>query len=314
MYFTNRLRVLKVTVIAILSAVSFSLMFASNEYIMRTTMNDNACQMHTRGNDNIGGECSVNNGNVNVTADTIGYLNSSETDNVAISNGTCSFKQIYDFKSCSGITSSQKVFTGLLNITDLFDTCANLPFLDSMRNPCFYTNDSPLTCLPYFYLLAPQKSATNDVYASLTSHPDIRSLPGKLKEHDWFGRHRFGIYENYKYKTLQDYMKPFSRVFRGLTTNSMCAHAATTVVGDASASTLWDNQLWRLMPENENGSEPQFLTPHFIKRLNPNAKFIAVLRDPTERLWSDYNFYITMKNRIPNAHDFHMKVCGFIII
>lgn len=54
--------------------------------------------------------------------------------------------------------------------------------------------------------------------------------------------------------------------------------------GEASASTMWDNNAWMYF-YNTSTTEgvPPLLTQDFIHALQPDARFIAMLRDPVER-------------------------------
>uniref|UniRef100_A0A3B4CDH1 Sulfotransferase n=1 Tax=Pygocentrus nattereri TaxID=42514 RepID=A0A3B4CDH1_PYGNA len=75
--------------------------------------------------------------------------------------------------------------------------------------------------------------------------------------------------------------------------------------GEASASTMWDNNAWAYFCDNATEGEPPFLIQDFIHALQPEARFIAILRDPVERLYSDY-LYFGMANK--SSEDFHEKV------
>ncbi|XP_062070003.1 carbohydrate sulfotransferase 15 isoform X2 [Lepus europaeus] len=75
--------------------------------------------------------------------------------------------------------------------------------------------------------------------------------------------------------------------------------------GEASASTMWDNNAWTFFYDNSTAGEPPFLTQDFIHAFQPNAKLIVMLRDPVERLYSDY-LYFASSNK--SADDFHEKV------
>ncbi|KAL0964791.1 hypothetical protein UPYG_G00329020 [Umbra pygmaea] len=79
------------------------------------------------------------------------------------------------------------------------------------------------------------------------------------------------------------------------------------IIGEASASTLWDNNAWMYFYDNNTEDEvvPPFLIQDFIHAVQPNARFIIMLRDPVERLYSDY-LYFGIANK--SAEDFHEKV------
>jgi hypothetical protein len=46
---------------------------------------------------------------------------------------------------------------------------------------------------------------------------------------------------------------------------------------------MWDFRGWTQIPQNWNKTEPVVLTPHLIKHLRPEMKFIIILRNPIER-------------------------------
>lgn len=54
-------------------------------------------------------------------------------------------------------------------------------------------------------------------------------------------------------------------------------------LGEASASTMWDNNAWVYFYNNNTEGEPPFLIQDFIHALQPDARFIVMLRDPVER-------------------------------
>jgi len=53
--------------------------------------------------------------------------------------------------------------------------------------------------------------------------------------------------------------------------------------GEASASTMWDNNAWVYFYDNTTEGEPPFLIQDFVHALQPDARFIIMLRDPVER-------------------------------
>ncbi|KAG8135515.1 hypothetical protein E2320_008537, partial [Naja naja] len=77
------------------------------------------------------------------------------------------------------------------------------------------------------------------------------------------------------------------------------------IIGEASASTMWDNNAWIFFYDNSTEGEPPFLIPDFIHAFQPNAKLIVMLRDPVERLYSDYLYFASANKSV---EDFHEKV------
>lgn len=62
---------------------------------------------------------------------------------------------------------------------------------------------------------------------------------------------------------------------------SLCIHLV--LAGEASASTMWDNNAWVYFYDNTSEGEPPFLIQDFVHALQPDARFIIMLRDPVER-------------------------------
>ena len=53
--------------------------------------------------------------------------------------------------------------------------------------------------------------------------------------------------------------------------------------GDGTPSYVWAYDGWRNTSVNRGLSEPKYFTPHYIKHFTPKAKFIVIMRNPTER-------------------------------
>lgn len=52
---------------------------------------------------------------------------------------------------------------------------------------------------------------------------------------------------------------------------------------DGTPAYLWDYDGWEKIAGNEGLKEPRYILPHAIYELVPNAKIIAILRDPADR-------------------------------
>ncbi|XP_026872606.2 carbohydrate sulfotransferase 15 isoform X2 [Electrophorus electricus] len=169
-----------------------------------------------------------------------------------------------------------------------------------------------IRCLPYFYIIGQPKCGTTDLYDRLRLHPDVRVTT--LKEPHWWTRKRFGIIRpseglHARYP-VEDYLDlfdlPAHQIQDQLLANITGGSAQSTIIiGEASASTMWDNNAWAYFYDNSTEAEPPFLIQDFIHALQPEAQFIAILRDPVERLYSDY-LYFGMSNK--SSEDFHEKV------
>ncbi|XP_041369103.1 carbohydrate sulfotransferase 15-like isoform X2 [Gigantopelta aegis] len=169
-----------------------------------------------------------------------------------------------------------------------------------------------LRCLPYFFIAGQPKCGSTDLYQKLTSHPDVVTPP--IKEPHWWGKNRYGWRLNYTTAIpLTDYIDLFDRAAL------MIEHVVNPLVpvedgaepfhqvitGDASVSTLWDSDDWWRLDENCGRKEPLYTNADYIHHFLPNAKIIVILRDPTERLYSDYLYF--QKSR-KSAEDFHLEV------
>ncbi|XP_023686691.1 carbohydrate sulfotransferase 15 [Paramormyrops kingsleyae] len=169
-----------------------------------------------------------------------------------------------------------------------------------------------MRCLPYFYIIGQPKCGTTDLYDRLRLHPDVRFAT--LKEPHWWTRKRFGIirlsegfHERYP---VDDYLDLFDmatyQIHDYLRWNQTGdPDQRKIIIGEASASTMWDNNAWVYFYENATDGEPPFLVQDFVHAVQPDARLIVMLRDPVERLYSDY-LYFGIANK--SVEDFHEKV------
>lgn len=77
-----------------------------------------------------------------------------------------------------------------------------------------------------------------------------------------------------------------------------------------TSNTLIDSAHWREDPRNKELQEPIYLTPHDIYDLNPNTKFIVLLRNPVTRIYSKYNM-LRWKTKSPE--NFHIFIRNSVI-
>ncbi|XP_007257618.3 carbohydrate sulfotransferase 15 [Astyanax mexicanus] len=168
-----------------------------------------------------------------------------------------------------------------------------------------------LRCLPYFYIIGQPKCGTTDLYDRLRLHPQVQFTT--MKEPHWWTRKRFGIIrlsEGFRNPyPLKDYLDLFDLAayeIQDLLGNFSRENTQLDlIIGEASASTMWDNNAWVYFYDNGTGMEPPFLVQDFIHAVQPQAKFIVMLRDPVERLYSDY-LYFGLANK--TVEDFHERV------
>lgn len=113
---------------------------------------------------------------------------------------------------------------------------------------------------PDFFIIGAAKSGTTSLYEYLRRHPEI-FLP-KIKEPNYFA----DVHLQSRYRHLVVNIKEdaeYHRIFRKATSQQL--------IGEGSVSYLFCSK-----------------APERIFKINPYAKFLAVLRDPVERAYSHY--------------------------
>ncbi|ELT90371.1 hypothetical protein CAPTEDRAFT_150358 [Capitella teleta] len=186
---------------------------------------------------------------------------------------------------------------------------------DSMRNILKERSRSSGTeetwrirCLPYFYLIGMPRSGSTDLTYSIGFHPYV--IRSRLKEFKYWNRARLQHpavqlrnypHELRHYVETFDYMGEISRNFtKGFTRQEYPYHPM--ILGDESPSYMFDFDAWEQLDVHKGLSEPRFTTAHYIKQLTPRAKFIITLRNPADRLFSDYKAFYTTQHK--TARDF----------
>eukprot|EP01104_Vermistella_antarctica_P013187 TRINITY_DN3961_c0_g3_i1.p1 TRINITY_DN3961_c0_g3~~TRINITY_DN3961_c0_g3_i1.p1 ORF type:complete len:571 (+),score=67.98 TRINITY_DN3961_c0_g3_i1:176-1888(+) len=160
---------------------------------------------------------------------------------------------------------------------------------------------SSVVCLPTIFVLGPQRTGTTDLHFRLSRHPDIM---GSRKEELQFWTARVDpVSARNKFKKLK--AGDPSRQFYSLYDYGRdCCHrlsqniTASTVIVEGSAGTLWDITI-----------RDHVLAPALMSRVIKRPKFIGTLRNPVERLWSDYWHFVkhwgkTVSEK-PSAEHFH---------
>ncbi|OWF40119.1 carbohydrate sulfotransferase 15-like [Mizuhopecten yessoensis] len=202
----------------------------------------------------------------------------------------------------------------------------NISFLPrGYKNPCFYDVCSTvgpvpvraLRCLPYFQLIGVDKSGSTDLFARITQHPQILPNSGVLnKETSWWPwtRYGHGLKKIVRRESFDQYLGYFDnaagQIERNIQVNQNGSNTDSgdfhlLITGDGTPMDFWDFSGWPQIPQNRNQTMPSILTPHLIKHVNPGVKLILVLRDPTERLYSDYLF---LKSGVQTPSGFHAAV------
>ncbi|CAG5134958.1 unnamed protein product, partial [Candidula unifasciata] len=79
--------------------------------------------------------------------------------------------------------------------------------------------------------------------------------------------------------------------------------------GDASVSTLWSNDDWWKNPENCGLLEPKFTNADHVHLVLPQARIIVILRNPTDRLYSDFLYFT---HSLKSQEDFHNEATAAV--
>ncbi|KAK3787106.1 hypothetical protein RRG08_030269 [Elysia crispata] len=199
-------------------------------------------------------------------------------------------------------------------------------FLPGYKNPCWLEHrslssrstsgsaeSSRLRCLPYFHLIGVDKSGTTDLWYRLAQHPHlVRPKAVMGKETHWWSWRRFGFdiwVRNKEIRHFDWYLQHFDDPSSKIGENTRQERNQTVhhfITGEGSPTVFWDFSGWNLIPQNTGkAADDALLTPHCIKHLTPNAKFIVIFRNPTDRLYSDYLFLDQFKTH------HNLSVSGF---
>ncbi|XP_035826722.1 carbohydrate sulfotransferase 15-like [Aplysia californica] len=166
-------------------------------------------------------------------------------------------------------------------------------YIPHLKNPCFFQQKMRLVqCVPYFHVLGVDKCGTTDFHSRLTSHPDVLENNGGLgKEIYYWCWLRYGLWMmgHMLKRRFGAYLGLFTTPTKKISDEYMWKKRQL-ITGDGTPMDFWDFRGWYLDPQNAGLDEPKFLTPHAMRHIYRNPKFFILLRDPAERLYSDYMF------------------------
>ncbi|XP_048236595.1 carbohydrate sulfotransferase 15-like [Haliotis rufescens] len=148
-------------------------------------------------------------------------------------------------------------------------------FLQNYKNPCWYSDEAgqrELRCLPYYHILGVSKSGTIDLSARIRAHEDVLGCGQRLCKNMYY-------WSNGRY-------------------------------GDGTPTDFYRFYRWEDIPQNAGLTEPVVVTPHLMKHVYKDPKFIIIFRNPTDRLYSDYIFL----NQGDSPQSFHKHVLQAIQI
>ncbi|XP_053390593.1 carbohydrate sulfotransferase 15-like, partial [Mercenaria mercenaria] len=201
--------------------------------------------------------------------------------------------------ACPGSFKMLHIFSGEEQIQRQQYDKKNSTFLPKYRSPCWYDQAADnktmqLKCLPYFYLIGAPKCGTTDLQSRMIAHPLISEKV--VKEPHWINRQRYRFGNE-----LSNYLHLFNKAVQEDIVDIEQNGYHPIIFGDCSASTLWDIRLMMRESRYLGFTEPPYTNADIIQQLNPFAKFVLILRNPTQRLYSDYFYF----GKGDNAYHFH---------
>jgi N-acetylgalactosamine 4-sulfate 6-O-sulfotransferase len=147
------------------------------------------------------------------------------------------------------------------------------------------------TCLPYFFLLGYPKCGTTTLYKLLKIHQDFASA--SVKEPAWWGPSRVSMDKPIPF--ISDYVHMFE-----LASADILQSPHSAITADCSTSNSF------MIPFGNNVSTTFIdAIPYMFSMLFPDAKFIVIMKDPVDRMCSQ--FYFEGPNRCPKNFLQHLK-------
>ncbi|XP_033756313.1 carbohydrate sulfotransferase 15-like [Pecten maximus] len=171
-----------------------------------------------------------------------------------------------------------------------------------------------LRCLPYFQVIGQPKCGSTDLFWRIMRHKDVFSPP--IKELHWWSRNRQGKNVNFTdIIPLPQYVDMFDQaalqIEKSPDIDDQEMKYYSKILGEASVSTFWENDDWFHYPENAYHDDPVYTNADYIKKLLPDSKLILLLRNPIDRLFSDY-LYFNMGKKSSEA--FHQRMLNGITV
>ena len=196
---------------------------------------------------------------------------------------------------------------------DIFDL---LPYkyLPDYKSFCWYDSQDGFQCLASVYLAGMPKCGTTDLFQKLMWHPELttqshHSNGGPEKETFYWTRRRVGRPVSF---TANPRVPPpktlFSEFLLGTGAEKVKNNKEVKIT-DGTPSLLWDLGGWETRYPGLD--EPPYSNADLINAVTPDAKILAILRNPTERLYSEYLYFWKggkMRNEVRSPQTFHMDV------
>jgi len=181
-------------------------------------------------------------------------------------------------------------------------------FVPNLKNPCWYADYGPikaevdytsnqslrpsetksLHCLPYMYLLGYPKCGSTTLYFSAIRHPE--SIGG-VQGYGWLGRHSADLVRGYEaaIKTVLDSVEYFNKVTEVIESESTSSSYYNRIFSDFAQDTSWIRHGFDGFMDGSMCDPPLLL-----KEIQPNAKFVVLMREPINRQYSAF-WYLSGK-------------------
>ena len=171
-----------------------------------------------------------------------------------------------------------------------------------------------LMCLPYFYIAGFPKCATTSLHRAIQNHPQI-AAPMNKEPHWWTRVDNLSTVNSSMHDYAMFYVWTYLMFFKEACRKIEAAADGNIVTYDGSQSLLWDSNFFQ-------DGQDYCAMPIVMSRVQPKAKFIVVMRNPTARLFSHYvwsfkfhhgevnNWPDKVKSNISNS--FHSEVVSVV--
>lgn len=175
-------------------------------------------------------------------------------------------------------------------------------FVSNLKNPCWYADYGPikaevnysssrsssssgidsLHCLPYMYLLGYPKCGSTTFYFSTIRHPE--SIGG-VQGYGWLGRHSAGLVKGYDaaITTILDSVEYFNKVTKVIESEGTNSAYYTRIFSDFAQDTSWIRHGFDGVMDGSMCDPPLLM-----KEIQPNAKFVVLMREPISRQYSAF--------------------------
>ena len=143
-----------------------------------------------------------------------------------------------------------------------------------------------LHCLPYMYLLGYPKCGTTSLYEYFKMHPEFATMSSR--GFGWIGTGTSGLVDKYPRNAMSvfRFITYFYLASRQVELSSTGHHVNNKIIADFSPANSWRQQGFE---QHLGGSmcDP----PLLLREMQPDAKFVVLLREPIDRLYSAFWFY-----------------------